>query len=74
MEKDISRIIKVYHYTTDEGWQGMNHGIDGYKFEDPHTGNYVDGLEIRGLFPIQRFLAEGYGTGLPRNFRPRMVT
>ena len=55
---------KVYHFTTDAAWECMNKGVDIWLY-DASKREYVDGMQVRGLWPMQRFLPDEYAVGLP---------
>ena len=55
---------KVYHFTTDAAWECMNKGVDIWLY-DASKHEHVDGMQVRGLWPMQRFLPDEYAVGLP---------
>jgi len=62
----VSRIDKqtMYHFTNRAGWKGVNEGNPNFVYKDPRTGKYVEGEDIRGLWPSRRFVIQGPGSEL----------
>jgi len=54
----------MYHYTNNVRWENINRGDPGFTCEDPRTGKYVDGKDIRGLWPSRRLIAQGVESSL----------
>ena len=51
--------MKVYHYTTSDGWERMNKGDRDYAVWNPVDGKYIDGELVRGLWPHRRLIPQG---------------
>lgn len=49
----------MWHYTNMAAWKGANEGNPGYSYQDTRTGKYVDGKDVRGLWPSRRLIAHG---------------
>ena len=54
----------MYHFTSKAGWNGVNNGNPNYQYKDPRTGKYVDGKDIRGLWPSRRLIPSGLESAL----------
>ncbi len=66
--------MKVYHYTTLDGWEKMNEGDSDYSFWNPATNGYTDGRLVRGLWPNRRLITQGIESALtpPESTRPHI--
>ncbi len=49
----------MYHFTNRSGWKGVQGGNPDYVYYHPQTKRYVDGEQIRGLWPSRRLIAQG---------------
>ncbi len=63
VEKNLDSAV-MYHFTNKVGWKGVNEGDPNYTYKDPMTGKYVDGKDIRGLWPNTRLVIQGPGSEL----------
>ena len=64
MVKISQDLAVMYHFTNQAGWKGVNEGNPDYMYKDPLTGKYVEGKEIRGLWPSRRLIIQGAGSEL----------
>ncbi|MCX6710126.1 MAG: hypothetical protein NTV63_04225 [Candidatus Woesearchaeota archaeon] len=62
-EKNLDCMV-MYHFTNRTGWKGVNEGDPDYLYEDPRTGKYIEGKNIRGLWPSRRLIAQGQDSAL----------
>ncbi|MEK6846380.1 MAG: hypothetical protein AABY26_06475, partial [Nanoarchaeota archaeon] len=58
VEKNLTNTV-MYHFTNRAGWKGVNEGNPNYLYEDSRTGKYVEGEQIRGLWPSRRLIVQG---------------
>ncbi len=54
----------MYHFTNRAGWKGTQEGNSDYIYMDPRTNKYVDGKDIRGLWPSRRLISWGIESAL----------
>ncbi len=62
-EKSLDHAV-MFHFTNRAGWKGINEGNPDYLYKDPGTGEYVEGENIRGLWPSRRLVIQGSGSEL----------
>jgi len=62
-EKNLDHTV-MYHFTNRAGWKGVNEGNPNFVYEDPRIGEYVEGKDIRGLWPCSRLIITGAGSEL----------
>ncbi len=36
----------MYHFTNRAGWKGAQEGNPDFRYEDPRTGEFIDGKDI----------------------------
>jgi hypothetical protein len=65
-EKNLDHAV-MYHFTNRAGWKGVNEGNPDFLYQDPRTGKYVEGEDIRGLWPSRRLVIQGPGSELVSN-------
>ncbi len=66
VEKNLDHTV-MYHFTNRAGWRGVNEGNPDFIYPDPRTGKYVEGEDIRGLWPSRRLVIQGAGSELVPN-------
>lgn len=54
----------MWHYTNMDAWKCVNEGNPDYLYQDPRNGKYVDGKDIRGLWPSRRLIPQGAESSL----------
>jgi len=58
VEKNLDHKV-MYHFTNRAGWKGVNEGNTDFVYKDPRIGKYVEGKNIRGLWPSRRLISQG---------------
>lgn len=63
VEKSLDHMV-MYHFTNRAGWKGVNDGNPDFVYKDSRIGRYIEGRDIRGLWPSRRLISQGIGSEL----------